>query len=111
MKYRRVYRLTSNGNQMRQSVEFSAEGKDTDWKNKACFSLLSATFSPSLHFPSSLLSHSICPDNTALIIAELHRDNHSLESRAAAAKAVWENPSSLLQPACLPADCARMYMY
>lgn len=67
------------------------------------FSFLSATFSSSLRFPSFLLTHSISPDNTALIIAELHRDNCSVESRAAAAEAVWENPCCLLQPA----DCAR----
>lgn len=92
---------------MRHSVEYSAEGEDTNSKkNKACFSLLSATFSSSLHFPSSLLSYSIPPDNTALIIAELHQDNRLVESRAAHAEAVWENPSCLVQHACLPADCA-----
>lgn len=78
---------------------FLAEGKDTNWKNNEALNL-SATFSSSLHFPSFLLSHSISQDNTALIIAELHRDNGLVESRAAAAEAVWENPCCLLQPAC-----------
>lgn len=68
----------------------------TGRKPRHAFLLLSATFS------SSLLSHSIPPDNTALIIAELHRDNRLVESRAAAAEAVWENPSRLLQPVCRP---------
>lgn len=57
-----------------------------------------------------LSSLSIPPDNTALIIAELHRDNRSVESRAAAAEAVWENPSCLLQPACRPVDCACIFV-
>lgn len=80
-------------------------------KQGMLFFSLSHFFSSSLQFPSSLRSHSISPDNTALIIAELHWDNHLVESRAAAAEAVWENPSRLLQPACLPANCAGIYVY
>lgn len=82
------------------------QGHKLEGKKKT-HTFLSDTFSSSLHFPSFLLSHSISLDNTALIIAELHRDNCSVESRAAAAEAVWENPCCLLQPVCLPADCAR----
>lgn len=92
----------------RPSVEYSAEVKDTKWKkNKMCFCFLSATFLPLCISPSSLLS-SISPGNTALIIAELHRDNRFLESRAVAAEAVWENPSCLLQLARLPATVHAM---
>lgn len=79
----------------------------TGRKTRHAFLFSQPLFLP-LHFPSSLLSHSISPDNTALIIAELHRDNRSVESRAVAPEAVWENPSRLLQPACLPVDCARI---
>lgn len=43
-----------------------------------------------------------------LIIAKLHQDNRSVESRAAAAEAGWENPSCLLQPVRLPADSAHI---
>lgn len=80
----------------------------TRGKTRHGFCFLPATFLPLCISPSSLPSSSISPGNTALIIAELHRDNRLLESRAVAAEAVWENPSCLLQPARLPADCACM---
>lgn len=44
------------------------------------------------------LSISLSHGNTTLIIARLQRPNRWVESRAAAAEAVWENPSCLLQP-------------
>ena len=52
---------------------------------------------------------SLTPDNAALIIAELHRDNRLVESRAVAAMALWENPSCPLQPACRLCTCVSIH--
>lgn len=101
-KWRIIKYRILHGNHMRQSVEYSTEGEDTNWKkNTACFS---CHFFFLCIFPSFLLSHSISSHSRALIIAELHQDNQSVESRAAAAVAGWENTSCLLQPA----HCARI---
>lgn len=81
-------------------MHLQPEDKDRHRKKQGLFS------APRSTFLSFLLTHSTSHGNTALIIAELQRDNCSMESRPAAAEAVWENPSRLLQPACLPVDSA-----